>query len=217
MYIKEYLSNDYPVFNLSDSISMVKEAVRDFDFSHIFIQKNKSFLGGIHRDLLKNSKAQTIKDIAMHSERFIASEDEITLDVIRYFYTFNTNIVPVMNRNEEYLGYITPEDIFKDLSKYPLFSENAAVLVVETAVRNYSMAEVAQIVESNKAKFYGSFIYHMTDEIIQIALKISPANMMSVEAAFDRFGYLVLHKFYIDRQEEILKDRFDFLQKYMEI
>jgi hypothetical protein len=70
----------------------------------------------------------------------------------------------VINKNEKYLGYITCEDIFQDLSLLPLFSETGAILTIETPARKYSMTEIANIVESNNSKFYGGFISFMSDE-----------------------------------------------------
>ena len=103
---------------------------------------------------------------------------------------------------------------FADFSKYPLFSENGAVLIVETATRNYSMTEIAKIVESNNGKFYGAFIYHMTEETIQIALKISSENLSSIDETFDRYNYIVVHKFYHNEKDDLLKDRFGFTKIY---
>lgn len=217
MFIKEYISTEYPVFDPSDSISLVKERLRDFDYSHLFLVNNHQFIGALSRNLLEQTNATVLSELAIHSERIDIPENSTILDSIRYFYTFNSNIIPVVNKEDNYLGTINTKDVFKDLSKYPLFSENAAVLIVETSTRNYSMTEVAQIVENNRAKFYGSFIYRMTDDVVQLVIKISPADMLSIESDFDRFGYLVLHRFYKNERNEVLKDRFDFLQKYMEL
>ena len=56
----------------------------------------------------------------------------------------------------------------------------------------------------------------MTEETIQIALKISSENLSSIDETFDRYNYIVVHKFYHNEKDDLLKDRFGFLQKYME-
>ncbi|AKH96183.1 CBS domain-containing protein [Elizabethkingia anophelis] len=216
MFIKEYISKDYPAFHLSDSLEEVKAIVQDFGYSHIFVKKNSVFLGNISTELIEESEAKHLNELSHHLERFAMLEDSTSLDSIRLLHTFNANVVPIINQNEKYLGYISCEDVFADFSKYPLFSENGAVLIVETTTRNYSMTEIAKIVESNNGKFYGAFIYHMTEETIQIALKISSENLSSIDETFDRYNYIVVHKFYHNEKDDLLKDRFGFLQKYME-
>jgi hypothetical protein len=102
------------------------------------------------------------------------------------------------------------------LSKYPLFSERGAVLTVETSLKSYSMTEIAKIVESNNSKFYGSFISFINDEIVQVTMKISNENLSSIDETFERYGYHVVRKFYNDEKEDLIKDRYQYFQKYLE-
>ena len=78
------------------------------------------------------------------------------------------------------------------------------------------MTEVLKIVESNNGKVYGCFINLISDDFIQITLKISSENPSSIDETFERYGYNVVHKYYDDEKEELMKDRFGFFQKYLE-
>jgi predicted transcriptional regulator len=68
-----------------------------------------------------------LKDLEHQIERFAILEDNI-MDSIRLFYTFSSNVIPVINKNEKYLGYITCDDIFQDLSCYPYFQKQELFL-----------------------------------------------------------------------------------------
>lgn len=217
MFIKEYISEDFPAYSPNDTLSKVKKSIRELSFSHIFIQKNKKFAGALSRSLVLQSEAETLATLMPFAERFSILASHTTLEAVRHFFTFNANVVAITDPQEHYLGYMACEDVFKDFTKYPLFSENATLMIVETAMRNYSMSEISQIVENHQSKFYGSFIYHMNDEKIQIALKISPGDILGMEATFERYGYRMVHKFDEGEGAEVLKNRFGFLQKYMEI
>ena len=78
------------------------------------------------------------------------------------------------------------------------------------------MTEISKIVESNNLKFYGSFISYINEDIVQITMKISTGNLSSVDETFERYGYHVLHKFYNDEKEDLIKDRYQYFQKYLE-
>ncbi|MFP3592005.1 CBS domain-containing protein [Chryseobacterium sp. SIMBA_038] len=190
--------------------------LEDFGYSHIFVKKSHHFYGAIAQDFLYEEEG-TLKDLEHQIERFAILEDNNIMDSIRLFYTFNANIIPVINKSEKYLGYISCEDIFQDLSKYPLFSELGAILTIETPARRYSMTEIANIIESNNSKFYGGFISFMSDEVIHVTIKISNENLGSIDATFDRYDYRIVEKFYSDEKSDLFKDRFGFLQKFIEI
>ncbi len=216
MFIKDYISKDFPCFSLTDSIESARNTLEDFGYSHIFIKKSHHFYGAIAKDFLYEADG-VLKDLEHQTERFAILEDSNVMDSIRLFYTFSSNVIPVINKNEKYLGYITCEDIFQDLSRYPLFSESGATLTIETPARKYSMTEIANIVESNNSKFYGGFISFMSDEVIHVTIKISNENLASIDATFDRYDYRIVEKFYSDERSDLFKNRFGFLQKFIEI
>lgn len=217
MFIKDYISKDFPCFSLTDSIEAARDLLEDFGYTHIFIKKSQHFYGAIAIDFLYEEDEGTLKSLEHQIERFAISEDSNIMDSIRLFHTFNTNVIPVINKNEKYLGYISCDDIFQDLSKYPLFSETGAILTIETPARKYSMTEIANIIESNNSKFYGGFISFMSDEVIQVTIKISNENLASIDATFDRYDYRIVEKYYSDEKSDLYKDRFGFLQKFIEI
>ncbi|KFF09199.1 CBS domain-containing protein [Chryseobacterium luteum] len=216
MFIKDYISKDFPCFSLTDSIESARDTLEDFGYSHIFIKKSHHFYGAIAKDFLYEGDG-ILKDLEHQIERFAILEDNNIMDSIRLFYTFNANVIPVINKNEKYLGYITCEDIFQNFSRYPLFSETGAILTIETPARKYSMTEIANIVESNNSKFYGGFITSMSDEMIQITIKISNENLSSIDATFDRYDYRIVQKYYSDEKSDLFNDRFGFFQKFIEI
>ena len=67
------------------------------------------------------------------------------------------------------------------------------------------MTEITKIVESNNSKFYGAFISHVNDDVIQVTMKINHDNLSSIDETFDRFGYHVVHKFYNDEKKNSSK------------
>ncbi|MBP2617357.1 CBS domain-containing protein [Chryseobacterium jejuense] len=217
MFIKDYISKDFPCFSLSDSIESARNILEDFGYSHVFIKKSHHFYGALAKDFLYEEDAGTLKELEHQIERFAILDDNNIMDSIRLFYTFNSNVIPVINKNEKYLGYITCDDIFQDLSRYPLFSESGAILTVEIPARKYSMTEIANIVESNNSKFYGGFISFMSDEVIHITIKISNENLASIDSTFDRYDYRIVEKYYSDEKSDLFKDRFGFFQKFIEI
>lgn len=216
MFIQDYISKDFPTFDIDDSIEDAAEIAREFSYSHVFVTKNNAFLGALSVEFLEESPEGSLQTLEIHLERFAILEDGHLLDSIKLFHIFNSNLVPVIDREDRYLGYISCDDIFNEFSKYPLFSENGAVIIVQKNIRNYSFSEISKIVEENNAKIFGSFINEITEDEVQITLKISSENLSSIDETFERYGYEVIIKHYDDEKEKLLKNRFGFFQKYLE-
>lgn len=216
MFITDYISKDYPAFNTGDSIEEANEVAKEFGYSHVFIKKKGIYQGALSQPFVEESPDGTLASLAIHYEKFAITEDSNLLDSIKLFHTFNSNVVPVINTTEKYLGYLSCDDVFNEFSKYPLFSENGAVMIVQTNGRHYSLSEVCRIVESNNGKIYGCFISAVSDDYIQITLKFNAENTSSIDETFERYGYSVVQKFYDDEKEDLLKDRFGFLGKYLQ-
>lgn len=217
MFIQDYISKDFPAFELTDSIEEAAETAREFCFSHVFVTRNGSFLGAISQAFLEESPEGSLQSLEIHLERFAVLQDGHMLDTIKLFHIFNSNLIPVIDKEENYLGYVSSDDIFNEFSKYPLFSESGAVIIVQKNYRDYSFTEIAKIVEENNSKIFGSFISSVEGDDVQITLKISSENLSSIDETFERYGYEVVIKHYDDEKEELLKNRFGFFQKFLEI
>jgi len=51
---------------------------------------------------------------------------------------------------------------------------------------------------------------------VQVTMKISNDNLSSIDETFERYGYHVVRKFYKDEKEDLIKDRYQYFQKYLE-
>ena len=216
MYIKDYISKDYPAFNSSDLIEDANEIAKEFGYSHIFVKKKGIYQGAISQQFLEESPEGSLSPLDIHYEKFAILEDGNLLDTIKLFHTYNSNIVPVISKTEKYVGYLSCDDIFSEFSKYPLFSENGAIMIVQTNDKHYSFTEICKIVETNNSKLFGCYINAMTEDYTQITLKISSDNLTSIQETFERYGYIIVLKYFDDQKDDLLKDRFGFFQKYLE-
>ena len=217
MFIRDYISKDYPAFNIEDSIEEASEIAQEFGYSHVFITKNGELIGALSQAFLEESPAGNLESLEIHFERFAILEDGNVLDSVKLFYIFNSNIVPIISLNEHYLGYISCDDVFNEFSKYPLFSESGAVLTIQTQDLHYSLSEITRLIESNNSKIYGIYVSAINNDNVDITMKISHENLTSVDETLERYGYTIVHKHYEDEKEELVKDRFGFFKKYLEV
>ena len=99
----------------------------------------------------------------------------------------------------------------------PFFSEPGGVLVVEKGINDYSFSEISQIVESNNGKLLGAFVSKMQPDLVQVTLKIGNTGLNEIIQTFRRYNYSIISGHEDDSYLESLKERSDYLDRYLNI
>ncbi len=218
MLVNNYISKDFIPPNMNSPISSAVDLLGDFNLTHIPVFEGLNFIGNISKETLEESltdgKLTEIKDYA---EYFYITENASLFDAIQKFHNHSTNILPVINEEKHYLGFLMMEDVISALSTMPFIIEPGAIMMVEISQKQFSISEVSKIVESNNARIVGLFVTAYEDDRVQITIKLISENLASVSETFERFGYSVVHKFFSDEKEDMMRDRFEQLMKYLDI
>lgn len=141
----------------------------------------------------------------------------IWLDVLEVFAKNHTNVVPILDENNIYIGYYEMEDIMKFFQETPFLKEPGGIIIVQKGLLDYSMSEVAQIVESNNGKVLGSFVSEANLENVQITIKIGLGAINEIIQTFRRYNYDIISEHQEDTYINSLKERSDYLDKYLNI
>jgi hypothetical protein len=125
--------------------------------------------------------------------------------------------MPVLGKDNNYIGYYELSDIMSIFNDTPFLNEAGGIIVIEKEQRDYSFSEICQIVESNNAKILGLFISKIEGDRVQATIKIGHIGMNAIVQTFRRYNYLVVSNHEEDRFLEDLKDRSNYLDKYLNI
>jgi Mg/Co/Ni transporter MgtE len=150
-------------------------------------------------------------------EGFFARKNMIWLDVLEVFAKNHTNIVPVLDEENKYVGYYELEDIVKFFHETPFLKEQGGIVVVEKSIDDYSMSQIAQIVESNNGKLLGLFVSEADIEKVQVTVKIALGSMNDIIQTFRRYNYEIISEHQEDNYLNSLKERSEYLDKYLNI
>lgn len=218
MLLQEFIINDIKPLNINDKVSDLKMMFNELTFSHIPIENEGIYLGCIsENDAYCFEGEKAIADCNYAFEGFFVRSTTTWLDVLEEFAQNSCNIMPVLGDNNEYLGYYELNDIIGLFNETPFFAEPGGVLIVEKGILDYSFSEISQIVETNDAKFLGAFISKMDSDVIQITIKIGASGLNDVIQTFRRYGYNIVSGHEEDTYIENLKERSEYLKKYLDI
>lgn len=218
MHIQEHIITTIPIFKIEDTFEKVLEFFRDTTYTHVAIVEEGRFIGLFSENdsdgLLPETHIETLR---YELESFFVRADTNWLDILEAFARNEANVLPILNEKEEVLGYYDLTDIVSVFIDTPFFTDPGSILVVATGINDYSFSEIAQIVESNNAKLIGGFITDTQNDIIQVTLKITTNNYDKVVQTFRRYNYHILFGNSDDSFLEDLKNRSDYLDKYLNV
>lgn len=214
----DYISKDFIPPKLNQTVDHALKMINEFSLKHIPVFEGLNFIGNISRETLEENDSDTLlSELRDFTEHFYMTENGSLLDAIQKFHHNDTNILVVLNKDQQYIGLLMMDDVISGISTMPFITEPGAIMVVEVAQKQFSISEVAKIAESNNARIVGLFITAYKEDKVQIAIKLIAENLASVGETFERFNYEVIYKFFHDEKEDLMKDRFDMLMKYLDV
>ena len=219
MNLKEYILNEIKKLTLTSSVKSAQGVCKGFPITHIPVVDNGHLIG-----CLAESDIQTIeKNDASVSDYidlvdiFFAHENSTILDLIKLFADNDCNIIPVLSEEKKYLGYYELSDILDLFADSPFLYNEGVILMVEKLKKDYSISEASQIIESNNGKILGIYTSYETSDAAQLTIKVVSEDINEIIQTFRRYNYNVISEHKDDFYLQDLKDRSEYLKKYLDI
>ncbi|GAB1857860.1 CBS domain-containing protein [Flavobacteriaceae bacterium MHTCC 0001] len=219
MRLSEFIINDIKPLANTSKISELQGLFNQLTYSHMPIKdENDVFVGTFFEtDAHCFDADKSIKEYLYALEDFFVRDTTMWLDVLEAFAQNSANIMPVLNDKGIYMGYYELNDIIGLFNESPFFFEAGGVLVVEKGINDYSFSEISQIVESNNGKLLGAFVSKIKNDIVQVTLKIGNTGLNDIIQTFRRYSYNIASGHEEDSFTQNLKERSDYLKKYLNI
>ena len=218
MWLQQFIINDIKPVNINSKIGDLKLVFNELTYSHVPIESEGVYMGSISENDVHCFESElTLKDCTYAIEGFFVRNTTNWLDVLETFAEHSCNIMPVLNEHNTYLGYYELNDIISLFGETPFFAEPGSIVIVEKGVQDYSFSEISQIVESNHGKILGAFVSRIESDVTQITLKIGNAGLNDILNSFRRYSYNIVFGHEQDTYVENLKERSEYLKKYLNI
>lgn len=219
MNINDYILKEIKAFHLKDTVKKAQRLFKNYPITHFPVVENNKLLGSFAEDDIQTLEKKE-EELVAHSyllNSFFADEKATVLELLKIFADNNTTIIPVLNKDKNYMGYYDLCDVLDVFSTSPFMIEDSETLIVEKLEMDYSMGEVSQIVEANGGKLLGVYISEKSNDFVQVTLKIVSDEINEIIQTFRRYDYKIVSNHENDIYLEDLKNRSDYLQKYLEM
>ncbi|MCB0549263.1 MAG: CBS domain-containing protein [Phaeodactylibacter sp.] len=219
MIAETLISNEIIPLRTSDTGEEALSMMNDFYVRHLPIVNNKQLLGLLSEDDILNYDAgEAVGSYSLSMVRPYAHRKDHIYELLRLLAEYHLTLIPVVDDDEDYIGVITLESLLIHFAQTASFSEPGSILVLEMSKRDYSLAEIARIVESENAAILSSFITtNLESTRLDITIKINRQNVQSIIATLERFNYEVKASFNESDYVGSLQERYDALMSYLNV
>ena len=216
--MEEYVLNDVAIRHFSDKIGDLQNDFNQLTYSHLPVENNGIYMGCISENDIRCFEAEkSIEDYQYALEGFFVRDTDYWLDILESFAQNNSNILPVLDGENEYLGYVELNEMMGIFNETPFLNEAGNIIVVEKGFKDYSLSEISQIVESSNVHVLGLFVSKIENDLAQITIKINPTGLNEVIQSLRRYGYNIISQHHEDAFNKNLRDRSKYLDKYLNI
>ena len=220
MLAKELVTAEVMPLKTSDTCAEAMNAMEEYGVSHLPIVNNRQFLGLVsENDILNHANLQDpLGNVKLSLVNAAISGTEHVFDVMKIISELKLSLLPVIDQQNNFIGVITLQHLIEELTNNISVLNPGGIIILEMSENNYSMSEIAQIVESNDAKILNAFVTSFRDSTqIQVTLKINKIDLAAVLQTFNRYNYTIKAAFSERDDLDDLKERFDSLMNYLNI
>lgn len=220
MLAAELIDPMLPALKPTDSVGQALDWMQEHRIGQLVLIDQGDYLGIVSEELLLDvgDDQRPLKNILHLFEQVYVYEGQHLYEVLGMVMQQRMDVVAVLNEGREFIGTVSTAELLRQFAQELGVQESGAVLILSLNERDYSMAEISRLVESNNVKiissYFSSAAYGMPDRS-RLTLKLNRQNITAVIATLERFGYQIEAAFANTPVESIDQERLDSLLRYL--
>ncbi len=214
----DLITEEIPPLVHTDTGEKAMNWMDEFKVSHLPVLKNGNFVGVVSEsDILDHMDLEETLDVLFqHLPRPYVTQNVHLFEVLARMAEFRLSVLPILDEQELYVGCTSIYRVMVELANSNSLKEVGGILVLEVNTVDYSMAQIAQIVESNNARILSSYIFTNPDSTkLDVTLKINQVDLTRIIRTFERYDYLIKGTFQNSNDDDDMKWRYDSLMNFL--
>jgi hypothetical protein len=221
MIAQNLLSEVVPPLRLTDTGQKALNWMEIFRISHLPVVDGKRLVGLISDKIIYDLNIID-KPVGDYSDHLLSPHIHTNQHIYEVFLTISRlklSAVPVLDLYDQYCGVITVFDLAQKFADLVAVQEPGGVIVLELNSIDYSLSQIAQIVEGNNAKILSFYVSpEVESRRMTVTLKINVIDLSAIIQTFVRYDYNIIAVYMDDSViTDLYDDRLDQLMKFMNI
>ena len=219
MLAQELISEVIPSLRLDDTGQKALNWMEIFRISHLPVTDDHEYIGlisdkSIYDLNLAEKQMEECREYLVQPQILISQH---IYEVVSVISEWKISVVPVLDLYHRYKGVISVFDVAQHFADLVAVREPGGVIVLELNPMDYSLAQIARMVEENDAKILSFYVSRKENSaVIKVTLKVNVIDLSPIIQTFVRYDYTVSAVFMDDSKiKDMYGDRFDQLMRFM--
>ncbi len=190
----------------------------DYHLRHLAVVNNDKYVGLISEDDLLNAAddRQTLQQLEAGFSKLAVHANTHFVEAIQLCNDYGLTVVPVIEKDMEWIGAISSTDLLKYLGRMTGADEPGGLIVLELDKADFSFSEICKLVETNDAQITQLNTYYDNAlQLLYVTVKINKFEISDIVATFQRYEYTVKYYFGEELYENELRSNYDHLMNYL--
>ncbi len=218
MQASKLISNSIISLHPDDDGNRALELMNQFRVNHLAVVKNSFFLGVVSDKEINlwNSADEFIEEHLHNLASPHVLHSQHLFDIIEVLEKNNLSVVPVLDEEKQYQGVITNRKLLYTIAKSAAIQSIGGVIVLKMNNNDYSLTEIANIVESNNTKILSSYVTSTPESTkMELTLKLNTSDIVSIVKDLERFDYLITASYKEDESDIDFLERYEQLMRFL--
>lgn len=220
MIAGQLINQTIPELKSSDTVQKAIDLMEEFKVYYLPVVNDGQFQGLVSESVLMELEdwSTPIDNISIYEKNTFCFANTHFLEAIRIYLNNDFDILAVLDE-ETFLGVIHYKDLFNAFLKAGSYNNPGGILVLSIKLRDYSLSELARIIETNDSKILATYVKTLENDpqSLEITLKLNSKDLSQVIAALVRQKFVILEKYHEGAVNNPEKERLDQLFKFLDI
>lgn len=216
----DLITDEIPTLEGADNALFAMQLLDEYKMKQLPVIEGDEFLGLISEEtVLDIEDPETpLRTYRSALQPIYVKHDQHAYDIVRAAAQYRLSAVPILGPDNKYMGVVSIYCLIRELSYMAAVNETGGILVLELDQADYSLTEIAQIVEGNDAKILSANVTSRPDsKKMEVTLKINRTHMDGVIQTFHRYDYTISASFHESASDEMMKNRYEELMRYLNL
>lgn len=220
MLVSDLINDEVPPLKTSDTGEKALRWMDEFRISHLPVVDGTQFVGIISDDDIYDMDDPSVEIGAAKLTLIkpMLHPQQHPYDALKLMAELGLTAMGVTDDQNNYVGAVSIKTLAVKLSEMAAIREPGGIIVLEVNHVDYSLSQIASIIEGNDAKVLSMYVSSEPDSNrAEITIKVNKEDLTRVLQTFARYNYVVKASFHQSEFMDDLKDRFDQFMNFMNI
>lgn len=219
MIAEQLINYMIPPLKPTDDIARAKQWMDEFRVKQLPVVEEHSLLGFISEDLLYDEDIihPEVGAYPLMGKTCIIPASSHYYDILKVQNQHQMDLVAVMGQ-DGFLGVVIISDLLREFANTGIINSQGAIITLQSSLSDYSLSEIARVVEMNGSMLLGANIKPNAEDPsqLEIVLRINHQDVNQIATGLTNTGYKVTSSFNTEDKSFDEDERLGLLMKFID-